>query len=129
MNKQQKSIEDKLAKLNSLRPLPPSAVRKLREHFRIEMTYNSNAIEGNSLTQKETYLVVNEGLTVKGKPLKDHLEATDHHAALEFLDDIVEGSKQNTISEHLIKSLHQIITKTTQTLNLLKKKRSCNPFL
>jgi Fic family protein len=111
---QQISIENKFSKLNKLRPLPPSALRKLREHFRIEMTYNSNAIEGNSLTQKETFLVVNEGLTVKGKPLKDHLEATDHHAALEYLEDIVEHTKKATISEHLLKSLHQIITKTTE---------------
>ena len=53
-----KRIEAKLADLNRLRPLPPSAVEKLRQQFEIEMTYNSNAIEGNSLTLKETYLVI-----------------------------------------------------------------------
>ena len=47
---------------------------QLKDQFRVEMTYNSNAIEGNSLTLKETFLVINEGITVKGKPLKDHLE-------------------------------------------------------
>ena len=57
-------IEEKLALLNSYRPLPEPAVRKLKEQFEIEMTYNSNAIEGNNLTLKETYLVINEGITI-----------------------------------------------------------------
>lgn len=100
--------------LNKLRPLPQSAVEKLREHFKIEMTYNSNAIEGNSLTLKETFLVINEGITVKGKPLKDHLEAKDHHAALEFLYEFVEHQKQQTCSEHLIRTLHQLVTRETE---------------
>ena len=76
-------LEEKLTKLSKLRPLPKSAVQKLREKFKIEMTYNSNAIEGNSLTLKETFLVINEGITIKGKSLKDHLEAKNHQAALE----------------------------------------------
>ena len=106
-------LEEKLAKLNKLRPLPKSAVQKLREKFQIEMTYNSNAIEGNSLTLKETFLVINEGLTVKGKPLKDHLEAKDHHAALEYLYDLIDKNKKHTVSEMLIKNLHQIILQET----------------
>jgi excisionase family DNA binding protein len=106
-------LAEKLAKLNKLRPLPKSAVQKLREKFQIEMTYNSNAIEGNSLTLKETFLVINEGLTVKGKPLKDHLEARDHHAALEYLYDLIDKDKKQTISEMLIRNLHQIIVQET----------------
>jgi len=106
-------LEEKLAKLNKLRPLPKSAVQKLREKFQIEMTYNSNAIEGNSLTLKETFLVINEGITVRGKPLKDHLEAKDHHAALEYLYDLVDKKKNYTISEMLIRNLHQIIVQET----------------
>ena len=105
----QKRIDDKLALLNSFRPLPASAVKKLKEQFEIEMTYNSNAIEGNSLTLKETYLVINEGLTIKGKPLKDHLEAKNHQEALEYLYDLVEKDKKNTFSENLIRSLNQIV--------------------
>src|SRR4030067_1743584 len=97
-------LEEKLVKLNKLRPLPKSAVQKLREKFQIEMTYNSNAIEGKSLTLKETFLVISEGITVKGKPLKDHLEARDHHAALEFLYDLVDKNKRHTISEILIRN-------------------------
>lgn len=108
-----KRLEEKLVKLNKLRPLPKSAVQKLREKFQIEMTYNSNAIEGNSLTLKETFLVINEGITVKGKPLKDHLEAKDHQAALEYLYDLIDKNKRHTISEVLIRNLHQIIVQET----------------
>jgi Fic family protein len=105
----QTRIDEKLKLLNSFRPLPVSAVKKLKEQFEIEMTYNSNAIEGNSLTLKETYLVINEGITIKGKPLKDHLEAKNHQEALEYLYELVEADKKNTFSENLIRSLNQIV--------------------
>ncbi|HOW60184.1 MAG: Fic family protein [Candidatus Moraniibacteriota bacterium] len=105
----QKRIDDKLKLLNSFRPLPSSAVKKLREQFEVEMTYNSNAIEGNSLTLKETYLVINEGITIKGKPLKDHLEAKSHKEALDYLYSLVESGKNNTVSERFIRSLNQIV--------------------
>ncbi len=108
------SLERKLADLNKLRPLPSTSVQKLRDQFKLEMTYNSNAIEGNSLTLKETYWVVNEGLTVKGKPLKDHLEAKDHHAALDYLYDLIDHRKNQTLSEQLIRTLHQLITRETE---------------
>ena len=109
----QTNIEKKLKELNKLRPLPTSAVRKLQEQFQIEMTYNSNAIEGNSLTLKETFLVINEGLTIKGKSLRDHLEIKNHQEALEYLYDLIEKDKQHTISENLIRSLHQLVMQET----------------
>src|SRR3989338_3542467 len=109
-----KRLDDKLKRLNSLRPLPETAVRKLKEHFEVEMTYNSNAIEGNSLTLRETFLVLNEGITIKGKPLKDHLEAINHKEALDFLYDLVDHDKKITVSEHLIKNLHQLITQNIE---------------
>jgi len=109
-------LEKKLSKLNKLRPLPESAVQKLREKFQIEMTYNSNAIEGNSLTLKETFLVINEGLTVKGKPLKDHLEAKDHYAALEYLYDLIDKDKKHTLSECLFEIYIKLLYKK-QTKN------------
>jgi Fic family protein len=109
-----KRLDEKLKRLNSLRPLPETAVQKLKENFEIEMTYNSNAIEGNSLTLRETFLVLREGITIKGKPLKDHLEATNHKEALDFLYDLVEHEKKITISEHLIKSLHQLVTQNIE---------------
>lgn len=110
----QKRIQEKKKRLNSLRPLPAVAVRKLRENFEVEMTYNSNAIEGNSLTLRETFLVLNEGITIKGKPFKDHLEATNHKEALGFLYDLVEHDKNMTLSEYLIKNLHQLVTQNIE---------------
>ena len=94
----QERLDGKLIMLNSYRPLPETAVRKLREQFGIEMTYNSNAIEGNSLTLKETFLVVNEGLTIRGKPLKDHLEAKSHTEALEYLYELIDKDKRSSRS-------------------------------
>ena len=82
-----KILQEKLRVLNSYRPISGSIVKKIKEQFEIEMTYNSNAIEGNSLTLKETYLIISEGITIKGKPLKDHLEAKDYKEALDFLKD------------------------------------------
>lgn len=121
-------IDQKLRRLQSLRPLPPPAVRKLKEQFEIEMTYNSNAIEGNSLTLKETYLVIHEGLTIKGKPLKDHLEAKDHHEALEFLYEIVQQDSHPTLSEHLIRAMHQLVMKKTDE-EFAGKYRNSNVFI
>lgn len=109
----QQRIDDKLKRLQELRPLPLSALKKLRQQFQIEMTYNSNSIEGNSLTLKETFLVINEGITIKGKPLKDHLEAKDHHEALEFVYELVQPDKKSTLSENLIRNLHCLVMKKT----------------
>jgi Fic family protein len=107
------SIERKLGELNRLRPLPGVAVKKLQEQIQLEMTYNSNAIEGNSLTLKETAFVINEGITIKGKPLADHLEAKNHKEALVYLYDLVEKGKRHSISEVLIRSIHQLIVQET----------------
>lgn len=109
----QKRLDVKKQRLVLLRPLPPQSLQKLREQFELEMTYNSNAIEGNSLTLKETYLVISEGLTIKGKPLKDHLEAKNHIEALSYLYDLVDKDRKQTISEHLIRSLHQLVVQDT----------------
>lgn len=104
-----KLLEDKLKKLNTLRPISSSLLEKLKERFEIEMTYNSNAIEGNTLTLKETYWVIQQGITVKGKPLKDHLEAKNHKEALDFLYELIEHKNASTISEHLIKNFHSLV--------------------
>jgi len=114
-NKQPQSlferIDKKLEILNSHRPLSSIVVAKLKEQFAVEMTYNSNAIEGNRLTLKETYLVIGEGMTFKGKSLKDHLEAKNHFEAIQFLYELIEHDKRHTISERLIRSLQQLIVK------------------
>lgn len=106
-----KRIDEKLKLIQSHRPLPGGVVQKLKEQFSIEMTYNSNAIEGNRLTLKETFLVINEGITVKGRSLKDHLEAKNHHEAIHYLYDLIEREKRQTVSEQLIRSLQQLVIK------------------
>lgn len=110
-----KRIDGKLKELQDLRPLPPQAVLKLKEQFAIEMTYNSNGIEGNKLTLKETFLVINEGLTIKGKSLKDHLEAKDHYEALNYLYESVEHNKKHTLSEVFIRNLQKLIVRETDS--------------
>lgn len=102
-------IDGKKDQLTKARPLSPTILKKLRSQLQIEMTYNSNAIEGNSLTERETYFVISEGITVKGKPLKDHLEAKDHFEALSYLFELVDHDKQLTLSAHLIRTLHQLV--------------------
>lgn len=104
-----KRLSEKHKRLQSARPLSPTIVAKLRERFMLEMTYNSNAIEGNTLTLKETYLILSEGITIKGKSLKEHLEAKNHHEALEFIFEQVEHDSQHTISEHLIRELQSLV--------------------
>lgn len=106
-------IESKLEILNKNRPLSKSVIGKLRQQLQIEMTYNSNAIEGNSLSEKETFLVISEGITIKGKPLKDHLEAKDQYDALNFLYELVEKNSKPTLSEMLIRQFHELVVKKT----------------
>jgi Fic family protein len=124
----QNRIDQKLQKLQELRPLPSSAIKKLQEQFELEMTYNSNAIEGNSLTLKETYLVIHEGITIKGKPLKDHLEVKDHHQALTFLYELINKKSQPTLSEQLIRDLHKLVVKKTEE-EFAGKYRNSNVFI
>lgn len=105
----EKTLEERLKQLNKLRPISSTLLTKLKERFQIEMAYNSNAIEGNTLTLKETYWVIQQGITVKGKSLKDHLEAKNHKEALDYLYELIEHGSAHTISEHLIRSLHSLV--------------------
>ena len=106
-------IDEKLKIIQSQRPLSPAHVAKLREQFGIEMTYNSNAIEGNRLTLKETYFVIQEGITVKGKTLKEHLEAKNHYEAISYLYDLIEQPNKYGMSEVLIRSIQQLVVQDT----------------
>lgn len=112
--KTQARLDQKLALLKKARPLPQAVVSKLREQFAIEMTYNSNAIEGNKLTLRETQLVLNDGITIKGKSLRDHFEAKNHYEAIQFLYDLVESDRQQTFSEQTIRSIQSLIVKGTE---------------
>lgn len=95
--------------LDSLRPLPAAAVHNLEEVFRVDWTYNSNAIEGNTLTLLETKLVLEQGLTIGGKKLREHLEVINHAEAIQYVQDLVQRKQE--LTEHVIKSLHHLVLK------------------
>ena len=94
------------AELDSRRPLTLGELLRLREEFLIEYTYNSNAIEGNTLTLQETALVL-EGITIDKKPLKDHLEAVGHRDAFLYVQDLVKNNIP--FSESIIKQIHTLV--------------------
>ena len=102
-----KSIEGKKRELDICRPLPPEIVRKLDEQFTLEWTYNSNAIEGNTLSLQETELVINRGVTIGNKSLKEHFEAINHNEGIGFLYDFVKKKKK--LDEKAILELHKLI--------------------
>jgi len=101
-------LTGKKQKLDTFRPLPPELVRNLDDWFKVELTYTSNAIEGNTLTRAETALVVEKGLTVAGKSLTEHLEATNHAQALEYIKTLVDKNRQD-ITENDIFEIHKLI--------------------
>jgi Fic family protein len=107
-------IQLKKAKLDSLRPLSKEQLKRLKSYFDIEFTYNSNAIEGNTLSFSETKLVVNEGLTIGGKTLSEHLEAINHKEAIDFIEEL---SQNKTITLKDIKDLHYLILKNIDNKN------------
>jgi len=82
-------LTQKKQALDSYRPLPVNLVKNLDNWFRVELTYTSNALEGNTLTRKETALVLEKGLTVGGKSLNEHIEATNHAQALDFIKSLI----------------------------------------
>ena len=99
-------IQRKRERLTELRPLTQGEVERLAEEFMIEFTYNSNAIEGNTLTLKETALAL-EGMTIDQKPLKDHLEAVGHRDAFLYVQDI--AKHELPLSETVIKNIHALV--------------------
>ncbi len=108
MNEKIKSIQYKKEQLDKLRPLPKELIKNLNDWFKIEQTYTSNALEGNTLTRSETALVVEKGLTIGGKSLKEHLEAKNLAFAIDYVQDI---SREKTISLSTILDLHRLVLK------------------
>lgn len=92
--------------LDACRPLTPAEVEAIREVFLVEHTYNSNAIEGNTLTLQETALVL-QGITIDRKPLKDHLEAVGYKEAFQYVEELAKQDKPLTDFE--IKSIHGLV--------------------
>jgi len=103
-------LTDKKNQLDRYRPLPDVLLRNLEEWFQIELTYTSNAIEGNTLTRRETAVVIEKGITVGGKSLKEHLEATNHAKALDFVHAIIDKNTTHIIAKDIL-VIHEIILK------------------
>lgn len=95
------------AQLSEMRPLPVEALKKIEEAYNVEYTYESNRIEGNTLTLQETELVVNEGVTIAGKSMREHLEAINHAEAIDYIRDFARSGAE--ISERTVKDIHALI--------------------
>lgn len=102
-----KEVDALKVELSTLRPLPSEALKKIEDALDMEYTYESNRIEGNTLTLQETALVVNEGITISGKSMREHLEAINHAQAIDFIKDI--AWQDVDISERIIKDIHAIV--------------------
>jgi len=103
-----KQLDEKKILLDSKRPLAPNTLKSIREKILLDWTYNSNAIEGNTLTLIETRVVL-EGITVGGKSLKEHLEVVNKKKAICYIEDIVQ--KNELLSEWQIRNIHALILK------------------
>ena len=95
------------AELAGFRPLDPAATKRLREDFMIENTYNTNAIEGSTLTLRETAFVLMDNMTISGKPLSHHLDAVGHRDAFEYIISLTESGAP--LSERVIKDIHSLV--------------------
>ncbi len=100
-------IDNLKDKLTSMRPLNRAELQRLREEFIINNTYNSNAIEGNTLTLRETALILQEGITIAEKPVKEHLEVIGHKDAFEYIMTLADANTQ--LTEKIIKDIHSLV--------------------
>lgn len=105
-------LYEKKARLETSRPLPDSALHRIKEDLTLEWTYNSNSIEGNTLSLKETQMVLQEGITVKGKSLREHFEAYNHEKAIDYLYTLV--NKDYTLRSIDILSLHGLVLRSIE---------------
>src|ERR1700692_950248 len=107
-----KDIEQKKAQLDRRRPLSGGALAQLQKYYDVELTYTSNAIEGNTLSRRETPELIEHGITVGGKPLRDHLEAVDHYNAVLWMREL--AAKATPVDETTVRELHRRIVFRSQ---------------
>lgn len=100
-------INEMTEKLAEMRPLNAGELKRLKEEFIIGNTYHSNAIEGSTLTLRETALILGEGVTIAEKPLREHLDAIGHKDAFEYIYDL--SREKTPISEKVIKDIHSLV--------------------
>ncbi len=116
-------IDVKKALLDSKTPSSMETLNNLKKYFDLELIYNSNAIEGNTLTITETKVILEDGITIgKGKSLREHLEVINHKEAIDYIDEIV--SKDLDITERVIRDLHYIILKSIDNKNAGEYRKS-----
>lgn len=108
------NIDSMKKRIDDHRPLSTNSVKSLREKLIVDWTYNSNAIEGNTLTMSETKVVL-EGITIGGKSVTEHLEAINHKEAIEYLETIIEEKRD--LTEWILKNIHQLILKDIDDQN------------
>jgi Fic family protein len=111
-----KALNPKKKRLDGFRPLRPELVKNLEDWFRVELTYTSNAIEGSTLTRQETAVILEKGITVGGRSLKEHLEASNHAKALDWLKEWAADAKR-PVGEREILTLHEMILKGIDDTN------------
>jgi len=109
-------INDKKNKLDSYRPLPPELINNLEQYYAVDYTYNSNAIEGNTLSLSETAIVVEQGIAIGGKTIREHLEAIDHMRAIDHIK-IVARKTRSEIAIDDILDIHKIVLQKIDYLN------------
>jgi Fic family protein len=100
-------LEKKKAQLDALRPLPTAAVRRLHEQLTVEWIYNSNAIEGNTLSLRETQLILETGLTIGGKSLREHFEVINHKDAIAYVEDL--ASQRTSLTPFHVRQIHKLV--------------------
>ena len=104
-----KGIDQKKQILDQSRPLPSASVKSLVDDFRLRFTHETTAIEGNTLTLRETQAVLEEGITVHGKSLREHLEVINANESLDFLESAIKTNEQ--VTERLMMRFHEILMK------------------
>lgn len=104
------SIDSLKSRLDKIRPLDSIQLKKINEAIFLEYTYDSNRIEGNTLSLQETALVVQKGITISGKNLTEHLEAINHYEAVEYIQKIAAGKIE--LSDRILKEIHALVLRS-----------------
>ena len=104
------SIDSLKSRLDKIRPLDSTQLKKINEAIFLEYTYDSNRIEGNTLSLQETALVVQKGITISGKNLTEHLEAINHYEAVEYIQKIVADKIE--LSDRILKDIHALVLRS-----------------
>ena len=98
-------VDQNKARIDALRPLTASLLQQIRDYYKIGLTWSSNALEGNSLTETETKILLEDGLTVGGKPIRDYYEATGHAKAYDYIYTLMQGEE---LGEAQLKTIHRL---------------------